>query len=175
MVKKILVATLAVFTVLVLIFVIFLIRLQMSIKNPPPAEIEYRTDIEPLIKQFPLLEGSTECYWKAATINDSIAPGPTDIYIKGFVVLQKDIFEQFVSQYTWEENTEMSLWEDTTVHDYSELTFEKGIDPKITGYSSFNWHRSDDFNEIFLNSHNFIGETYLDFENGILYIDATTH
>lgn len=157
------IAIIAVVCLIVVSMLLFVVRYVVTYwpHNETPAQLEYRTDLEPLENKFPILADSPACYWKASTINASLFPGPTDIYYKGFVVLTEQAQQQIWDDYGWD-FIEVSL------------QFEEGIDPHITGYEGFMWMRSREFTRSMIEGH-FLGYLYVDFVNGVLYIDISTY
>ena len=149
--------------------VLTVFRILDPINNQSVAELEYRTDIEPLTNRFPILEGSTVCFWKASTINDSRAPGPTDIYIRGFVVLTESTFNQLKEEYTWE-----NIMPYPPYQPFAPPRFEEGMEPEVTGHTTFDWYQSKEFTDYMILGR-YAGEMHVDLINGILYIDITTY
>lgn len=119
------------------------------------SKMEYRTDEQPIIDRFPSLPTFQDCYWKAnATGRTDI--GPTNYWMKGFIILNKTSYEQILNEYTWESVS---------------LEFSKGIDPTITNYEDFNWCYNKDF-ESRVKTTSFVGNFYLDTKNGILFFSV---
>lgn len=122
------------------------------------ANLNYRTDVEPLKNHFPYLNEVTQAFWKSGRYGDSLI-GPSDVWLKGFVLLNNTDFDNLKSQYEWHK---------------TEVIFEEGVNPNITGFEYFEWYLSKDFSE-YLNQNTFMGDFYLDKNNGILYFDLSTY
>ena len=76
--------------------------------------------------------------------------------MKGFIVLHESTFKDLKSKYSW-----------TPV----DIRFSTGIDATVTGFTTFNWCCNKDFvNET--KTASFIGEFYLDIQNGVIYFDV---
>lgn len=117
-------------------------------------QMEYRTDSQPIRDRLPLLPEFTECYWKAETIGSSNF-GPSNYWMKGFVVLENAELRQLLANYDREP---------------SAVEFPRGIDPSVTGRTGFEWHSNTAFTEKLIYP-KFVGTIYLDIENGVLYFD----
>lgn len=48
---------------------------------------EFRTDLDPLTKRFPLLAGAEEARWMSGTLGDDRVPGPSTYWIDAIVTL----------------------------------------------------------------------------------------
>lgn len=123
-------------------------------------KIHYKSNLEPLKNHFPFLNDITLAYWKSGTYENSrIAVGPSDTWLKGFMILSNSKFELIQSEFKW---------------DNIEILFDKGISPDITGFNNFDWHLSEDFSK-FINQNVFTGKLYLDKNNQVIYFDLSTY
>jgi len=118
-------------------------------------QVAWRHDLKPLQSRFDNIKGMEKCYWKADTIG-SVDFGPTNYYIKGFIVLDQAGFEKLKDEYSWEK---------------IKNDFPQGLKPEITGFQDFDWAFSQDFsNKVLQNK--FGGALYLDLNNGVVYISV---
>lgn len=120
----------------------------------------YRIDREPIKRRFPELGDFKSCYWKGDTKNKNkkdFIPAPTSYWMKGFIVLDSNNINKLKNDYLWK--GVRSNW-------------KPSIDTKILKKQSFNWRYSKEFDKLIINSSkNYIGNLYIDFENGVLYFD----
>ena len=128
-----------------------------SIKGRETDKIELKTDIEPISNHFPMLEGIENVYWISGSFGTS-GIGPSDIWLKCYVILDEGSFERISSEYSW---------------DKSDIDFDEGFEPSVTGHNSFDWYTSKDFSKD-LAGKSFMGESYMDERNRIIYFDVTT-
>ena len=119
------------------------------------ATIEYRTESEPLEFRFPDAPDFTECYWKADTIGQTYF-GPTNYWMRGFIILDENTFQKILADYEWTSNS---------------IDFPNGIAPDVTGRNGFDWYINKKFEQLLLR-HSFVGHIFLDTVNGILYFDV---
>ena len=119
-------------------------------------EIEYRTDLEPIVNRFPILKDIKQTYWKTMVIGNSKF-GPTNYLIVGFVVLSDVRKNEFENKYHFNESVELILPE--------------GIDYNITSFSKFEWYACEDFSKDVLNN-NFVGSVFYDTLNGIVFFNV---
>ena len=117
--------------------------------------VEYKIDKQPIIDRFPSLPEFKDCYWKADNIGKTDF-GPSNYWMRGFVVLEPSSFDQLKWNHTWVQK---------------DIIFPNGIDPTITKAKDFNWCNSSDFTSDFLGG-SFVGDIYFDTTNGILYFDV---
>lgn len=142
---------------LMFLSVLFIIK---NSKTNDLTKIHYKSNLEPLKNHFPFFSDITIAYWKSGTYGNSrIAIGPSDTWLKGFMILTNSKFELIQSEFKWDE---------------VEILFDKGISPDITNFNHFEWHLSDDFSE-FMNQNIFIGNFYLDKNNKVMYFDLSTY
>ena len=135
-----------------------LICYPMVIKNPDTSlNLYVRNDIEPIRNYFTMLDNIEKAYWISGNDN-VISLGPTDIYIKGFILLNKKNFNDIIFSYDWMETN---------------IIFDKNFQPTITGFSDFKWYYSDKFSND-LSGINFMGNAYIDKINFIIYFDFNT-
>lgn len=104
-----------------------------------------------------MLDGIEKVYWISGNDN-VISLGPTDIYIKGFIILSKKKFDNIIFSYDW---TEINI------------SFDKNFQPSLTGFSNFNWCYSEKFSSD-LRGISFMGNAYVDRINSIIYFDFNT-
>ncbi len=128
-----------------------------AVKRPNYEELDYRYDIEPIAASFPIFQDIEAVYWKAGRIGSS-APGPNSTAYKAFVIISDDEYSILINEYILE----------TYCPD-----FDQGIDPTITGYTTFEWAKNDELSRKLL-SFKYVGNIYFDQINGIVYIDAET-
>lgn len=114
--------------------------------------MEYRNDEQPIQDRFPTIPEFQTCYWKASTTGRTDF-GPTNYWMKGFVILEKLAFIKMLDEYSWES---------------ADIKFPKGMNPKITNFNEFNWCYNKDF-ESQVKTASFVGNFYFDTNNGILY------
>ena len=118
-------------------------------------DIDYRTDRLPIETRFQQLADFEKCFWKTGVIG-STDLGPTNYWIKGFLVFDKECFAELLLEY--------ELYS-------TEVDFPSGISPLITGDRIFVWKESREFtHNIFQQS--FAGKAYIDVDNRIVYIDV---
>ena len=127
--------------------------------------MEYRTDIEPLHRRFARFDNSHETFWKAGRYNGGfLPPGPTDIWLRGFIILNPTDFYALKLEGNWTR---------------TELVFEEGMDPSVTGLDHFDWHSSREMSQTILRESRYrgfyyLGSFYLDKANEILYFYIAT-
>lgn len=124
--------------------------------KPSLAKIDYRTDVQPIMDRFPMLQEIEQVYWKADTFGH-IYFGPTSYYMSGFAVLSDSAKEELENQYSFSEQAEPVLPE--------------GIDCSITGFSAFEWYTDQDFTHDMLRAA-FVGTIYYDRMNGVVFLDV---
>jgi hypothetical protein len=139
----------------VILLVVFIMRYINILNKLDVSNIEYRTDAQPIIDRFPALPAFQACYWKANTIGRTDF-GPTNYWMKGFIVLKKTTYLQLLNDYKWKPVS---------------FKFPKGINPAVTIYQDFCWCSNDEFTASMMAA-SFIGSFYLDTINGILYFDV---
>ncbi|MGH3916758.1 MAG: hypothetical protein ACRDTC_25595 [Pseudonocardiaceae bacterium] len=61
---------------------------------------ELRTDEEPLIKRFPVLEDPLEVQWMSGTYGDSRNPGPSTYWIDAVITLDDDRIDDLTAAYS---------------------------------------------------------------------------
>jgi len=147
-----------------LLIVIILVRLKLYTQTKL-LNIDYRTDIAPLQERFTNLGNIQSAYWKSGAYNGASffgnLIGPTDYWLKGFILLSDTDYDIIQSEYNWDE---------------TEITFDDGINPSITGFDSYKWYSSEDINEqLIYYTYHLMGEFYLDKRNKILYFDVNTY
>ncbi len=63
-----------------------------------------RTDIEPLKKRFPNLKGIDSAEWECELLTkQGGVPGPSDYCLKGIIVLDDVVAEEYWNKYEWVE------------------------------------------------------------------------
>ncbi|MCD8090590.1 MAG: hypothetical protein LUD81_08240 [Clostridiales bacterium] len=120
-----------------------------------PAAVEYRTDTEPLVKRFGSEIPIETCCWKGGAIG-RVNFGPTSVWLKGFIFADEDYID-----YIFEESDLMP----------AEISFEKGIDPEITGFESFEWYTDGELSDE-ITGNDYWGNFYFDKINGVIYFDV---
>ncbi|MGE5329026.1 MAG: hypothetical protein ACM3KR_05945 [Deltaproteobacteria bacterium] len=149
-------------TILLSVFAVFIIGTILIIRladNPEQGKnadkVPLKTETSPITKRFPTIKNFKTCYWKANTIGKTNF-GPTCYWMKGFIVLSEDSFKETREKYDWKPTN---------------VILPEGIDPKVTGFTTFNWCYNKQFSDI-TKTEAFIGEFYLDIINGVLYFDV---
>ncbi len=127
-----------------------------------------RTEKQPLLDRFSLLEDFESCLWQSAVIsNRSFDIGPTSYWMQGYIVLNKEQFKDFKENYDWKEK-------DLIVNNEKfSLKNGKSVPEIDLNLDDCNWTYSDKFNEKILG--NFIGEFYLDLNNKVLFFDVESN
>lgn len=141
--------------IIVIILAIILIVKITDNYNQSLTNIPYRRDEQPIRERFPNIPEIQSCYWKANAIGRTDF-GPTNYWMKGFIVLEESEWLKLLDEYSWEN---------------IDLYFPKGIDPRITNFNKFNWAYNKDF-ELRVKTTSFVGGIYLDTKNGILYFSV---
>ena len=118
-------------------------------------EIELRTDREPIENRFPDLPSFTDCYWKTNIIGTK-SFGPSNYWIKGFIVLDEEDAVELRENYVWE---------------IANIEFSKEINPEILNINAKNWYYSDAFSKSLIRQR-FIGNFYFESEAKILYFEV---
>ena len=118
-------------------------------------KVNYRSDTEPIKKRFPELGNFKKCYWKANTIGRTNF-GPVSYWMKGFVCLEEEKFEEIKNEDLWENK---------------ESNWNPEIGTEILNFSEYEWLKSDTFSSKISGSE-FIGKFYLDVKNKIIYFDV---
>lgn len=131
--------------VIILSFVAFL-TLFPSQKN----DVDYRTDIEPIISRFPMLKDIQKVYWSSKVIDNSF--GPTSYWMRGYVFLDQISTLNIKNIYSWE-----------TVNINPKMEYD------FMGETQ-NWSYSEEFNN-FIKTSNYIGKFYLDLNGDLLYFE----
>jgi hypothetical protein len=144
------------FTLLIFYFVKNVLRETYS--KDDLNNVDYETNVELMINHFPGIENITAAYWKVGRYGRSVI-GPSDIWLKGFIVLEDIDYNKIESTYEWHE---------------IQIVFEDGINPEITGFNDFNWYSSDDFSRR-MNRNVYMGDFYLDKINKVLYFNLSTY
>jgi hypothetical protein len=119
------------------------------------SNMEYRNDGQPIQDRFKAIPEFQSCYWKASTIGRTDF-GPTNYWMQGFIILEKTAFSKLLDEYSWEA---------------VDIEFPKGIDPKVTNFDGFNWCYNEEF-DWKVKTLSFVGNFYLDTNNGILYFSV---
>lgn len=121
-------------------------------------KIEYKTDVQPLINRFGKTIDIESCFWKSDTIGKTNF-GPSSYWMKGFIKISQE-----------------NLMELKTKHPMmkAEVHFEKGISPYITGFSNFDWKYNKELSREIAGA-GFVGDFYLDINNGIFYFDLESN
>lgn len=116
--------------------------------------IEYRTDLQPLLDRFGETIEFDSCFWKADTIGKTKF-GPSAYWMKGFIIINQDTLMEIKSKYPFIK---------------ADVHFDKGMSPEITNCSDFDWNYNKELSRKIAGS-GFVGEIYLDINNGIFYFD----
>lgn len=115
---------------------------------------DYRTDIQPLADRFGENIEIKSCFWKANVIGrDSV--GPTPYWMKGFIIINNDTLEKIENEYDLAE---------------IKINFDEDVNPAVTGFNDFKWCYNDELSKK-IKGTGFIGEFYIDTNNGVLYFD----
>ena len=138
--------------VVILAFSFFMYH-HSSYSGVDASSIEYRTDAQPIIDRFPSLPAFQSCYWKADTIGRTESIGPTNYWMEGFIVLEKDSYTQLLNAYSWKPVS---------------MKFPPGIDPAATGFEAFSWCYNKEF-DAKVRTAAFVGDFCFDTTHGILY------
>ena len=122
--------------------------------------IAVRTDRDPLTQRFPKLGDFVEAHWQGWLVGDSDVPGPSDVMIQGFVVLQPADLVAITSGYAWE--TVPTDW-NTTVND------------ELRAYipGSADWRYNRQF-ELDVRTTSYSGTVYLDITSGTVYLSLNS-
>ncbi|MBE7059471.1 MAG: hypothetical protein E7389_01455 [Ruminococcaceae bacterium] len=146
-------------SILLLCVIFFLLQNCFNyMHNDNLMQSDYRTDTEPLVNRFGNVIDIQSCYWKTAKISN-FNFGPTAYRLKGFIILTETCFDNIKSEYDFEQIS---------------LTFEENINPHITGLSNFEWY----YNKLLsdkISQNAYIGNWYIDINNGILYFDLESN
>lgn len=119
---------------------------------------EYRTDIQPLADRFGENIEIKSCFWKANVIGrDSI--GPTSYWMKGFIIINNDTLEKIENEYDLAK---------------IKINFDEDVNPAVTGFNDFNWCYNDELSKK-IKGAGFIGDFYIDTNNGVLYFDLESN
>ena len=127
-------------------------------KNFDMTKMEYRTDAEPIVSRFGEVIEIESCFWKADVFGKSRL-GPSEYWMKGFIMLSEKSFETIKSQYELSE---------------VDLKFEEGMESSVTGFEEFQWCHNRELTESIVGAE-FMGDFYIDVKNGILYFDLETY
>ena len=126
----------------------------LSQKYVTATQQAYRTEEKPIKDRFPQFPDFSACYWKADTLGRN-SLGPTNYWMCGFLLIEEKEASMLENEYQWEKSV---------------VDFPKGIEPGVTK-NNFSWYKSKDYNSTILQQ-NFVGDIYLDAENGIIYFDV---
>jgi hypothetical protein len=125
--------------------------------NAPESIENHRTATAPLESRFPALGKIEACYWQADVFGTGrFAFGPTPYWMKGFVVIQEAQFETMTEGLDW-----------TPV----EMTFDREMNPTITGKESLDWYENESFTRAILGN-GFMGKVCCDMENRMIYFEV---
>lgn len=127
-------------------------------RNTNLAKIEYRTDVEPLIKRFGEILNIESCFWKAETIGKTNF-GPSSYWMKGYILISQENADSLKSQYDLSD---------------VDISFENGMTPDITQKDGFKWSYNKELSRKIAGA-GFIGEFYFDVENNIFYFDLESN
>lgn len=121
-----------------------------------------RTDRQPLDDRLPALAGFEACYWQGGAYSSPsrFSVGPTDYWIRGFMVLSEDQCQRFVKAYMWQN---------------ANPVFPEGLDPTITHRDSFSWKADMTFTETILNESGCLGQLYFDAAGRVLFFNLSTY
>lgn len=122
-------------------------------------DIEYNENIDSVATQFPYIEDIQAVYWKEDIVGNGRGIGPTDYWIKAFVIVDSTYIDKIIADYEWENKSPV---------------FSGEIEPKITKIEKVTWSYNADFSEKVLDV-SYIGEVYIDLNNHLIYINAMTH
>lgn len=128
-----------------------------AVKRPNYEKLDYRYDIEPIAASFPFFQDIETVYWKAGRIGSS-SIGPNSTAYKAFLIISDDEYATLTNEYILESCFPV---------------FDQGIDPTITGYTTFEWAKNDELSRKLL-AFKYVGNIYFDQINGIIYIDVET-
>ena len=109
--------------------------------------------------RFPGLGNFIECYWEAEKIGvDTLfsPPAPSSYWMKGYVILEKEVFNDFKKKYKW---------------DLMDREWRPSFHVDAISIESPNWGFSNEFNN-YIKTASFMGEFYLEFNNGIIYFEV---
>lgn len=125
---------------------------------PNLERIDYKTDAQPLINRFGKTIDIELCFWKSDTIGKTNF-GPSPYWMKGFIKISQENLMELKTKYP-------------TIK--TDVRFEKGISPDITGFSNFDWQYNKELSREIAGA-GFIGEFYLDINNGVFYFDLESN
>ena len=120
-------------------------------------QMEYRTDIEPLVDRFGEIIDIQAAFWKADVIG-SIGLGPTSYWLKGFIFASDETLSRILTNYPLKE---------------ADIQFEEGMSPDITGLGDFEWGYNDTLSREICGG--FVGKVYIDTNNGVFYFDMESN
>ena len=115
---------------------------------------DYRTDIQPLADRFGENIEIKSCFWKANVIGRDLV-GPTPYWMKGFIIINNDTLEKIENEYDLAE---------------IKINFDEDVNPAVTGFNDFKWCYNDELSKK-IKGAGFVGEFYIDTNNGVLYFD----
>ncbi|RXZ81548.1 hypothetical protein EBB07_14595 [Paenibacillaceae bacterium] len=136
---------------LISIIIVILTILSQSTSN---TDSQYKTDIQPVMDRFPLLEKINKAYWKAEVIGDN-SFGPSSYWMKGYVFLDTSIMERIQKLFNW---------------NYMD-NFNPAMKLDIHHEQEHRWAYSEEFNS-YIKASDFIGNFYLDVNNGLIYFEV---
>ena len=151
--KKIIWIVISVIVVFVVLNIFFNSKKTLNMER-----IAYKTETQPLIDRFGKAINVESCFWKAGTTGKTVL-GPSSYWMKGFIKISREDLMEIQKKYPLTK---------------TEICFEKGISPDITGFSDFDWHYNKNLSHD-ITGGDFIGEFYLDINNGVFYFDAESN
>ncbi|XEC95219.1 hypothetical protein AB6A23_01155 [Paenibacillus tarimensis] len=146
--------TMVVITVLLLACIFVLITLKQQ-HNSHSDEL-YRTDVQPVLDRFPLLQKVNKVYWNAEIIGDT-SFGPSSYRMKGYVFLDIRDAEKFLESFSW--------------HDIADFKPTMKLGLNIHQKQEHEWVFSEEFNN-YIKPSDFIGKFYFDKMNSLLYFEV---
>ena len=117
-------------------------------------EMDYSENIESIASYFDGFDMIEKVYFKSTEIDNGSLLGPTNLRIVGFVCLSEEETSVLCENYDFDKKSPQ---------------FPDGISPEITRYTDFNWTSCKEYTNKLLKG-NFVGEAYLDTNNGVVYL-----
>lgn len=144
---------------IILVIAVICFSKVINLKESPQLEqMEYRTDMQPLIDRFGKTVNIESCFWKADIIGNRRL-GFSSYWMKGFIMIDDKTLTEIKNKYHLIK---------------VDLKFEKGMTPAITNFDSFEWKYNKELSHEIAGS-SFVGEFYIDVINGILYFDLESN
>lgn len=119
-----------------------------------------RTDLEPLAKRFGTLGTICTAHWQGWVIGAGGAPGPSDIFIQGLLMIDPHDLQALKTAYPW-----------TSVPDDWSTRVNTDLRPYLP--PSGDWRTNERFTTDVATA-SYHGNVYLDLAGGTVFIDVVT-